>query len=63
MIEPVIFYLLGNCSYSMETQYLAFDSDRGDSHTDSLTHSLTSIYMTRLKPRENPLRIELDISS
>ena len=28
MIEPVISYLLGNCSCSTETQYLAFDSDR-----------------------------------
>ena len=25
MIEPVMSYLLGNCSYSTETQYLAFD--------------------------------------
>ena len=49
MIEPVISYLLGNCSYSTETQYLAFDSDRWDRQTDSLT----IVYMTRLKPREN----------
>ena len=27
MIEPAISYLLGNCSYSIETQYLAFDSE------------------------------------
>ena len=27
MIEPVISYLLGNCSYSTESQYLAFDSE------------------------------------
>ena len=27
MIEPVMSYLLGNCSYSEETQYLAFDSE------------------------------------
>ena len=38
MIEPVISYLLGNCSCSTETQYLAFDSDRWDTVTDSLTH-------------------------
>ena len=38
MIEPVISYLLGNCSCSTETQYLAFDSDRCDSQTDRLTH-------------------------
>ena len=53
MIEPVIAYLLGNWFCSTETQYLAFYLDRGDSHTHSQTHSLTSVYMTRLKPREN----------
>ena len=56
MVEPVISYLLGNCSYSMETQYLAFASDRGDSHTHSLTYSLTSVYMTRLEPHENGIK-------
>ena len=39
MIEPSISYLPGKCSYSTETQYLAFDSDTGDSHTRRLTHS------------------------
>ena len=48
MFETVISYLLGNYSCSTDTQYLAFDSDR----CDRLTHSLTSVYMTRLKPRE-----------
>ena len=38
MIEPVISYLLGNCSCSTVTQYLAFDSDRCYWLTDSLTH-------------------------
>ena len=59
MIEPVISYLLGNCSCSTETQYLAFDSDRCDLQTDSLT----SVYMTRLKPRENLCKLEFIISS
>ena len=51
MIVPVIYYLLGNYSCSTKTQYLAFDLDWGH----WLTHSLTSVYMMRLKPRENLL--------
>ena len=40
MIEPVISYLLGNCSCSTETQYLAFDSDRGDWLTHNCIHDV-----------------------
>ena len=78
MIEPGISYLLGNCSYSTETQYLALQlrfnfswvtdqpvraylTDNCSQYftfdlagvTDSLSYSLTSVYMMRLKPREN----------
>ena len=39
MIEPVISYWLGNCSYSTETQYLAYVRTEGThSHTHKRIH-------------------------
>ena len=54
MIEPIISYLLGNCSCSSETQYLAFDSDRCFSLTHKRIHDEAEASWKRTN-----LRIEL----
>ena len=57
MIESVISYL------PIVPKQLTFDSDRWDTVTHRLTHSLTSVYMTRLKPRENGVNIGVNMQT